>query len=90
MYQHWADKERDNSSKYSEDVIKMIEMFSEKKKKQFIKKKILLFYPTPAFRPIHHFHPIFPQILPRSTSLNPSIEIDVLMNFINTQHKVSQ
>ena len=42
MYQHWADKERDNSSKHSEDVIKMLEMFSEKKNSSSKKNLIVL------------------------------------------------
>ena len=76
----------------------MIEMFSEKKNSSSKKKSYCFiqgiikasFEISRPFRSIHHFHPIFPQILPRSTSLNPSIEIDVLMNFINTQHIVLQ
>ena len=42
MYHHWADKERDNSSKHSEDVIKMIEMFSEKKTVHQKKKNLIV------------------------------------------------
>ena len=49
MYQHWADEERDNSSKHSEDVIKMIEMFSEKKKKTVHQKKNLIVLSNPLF-----------------------------------------
>ena len=71
MYQHWAYKERDNSSKYSEDVIKMIEMFSEKKKNSSSKKKSYCFIQPPLLGQFTIFIQFFLKSFPAQPPSTP-------------------